>query len=105
MLNEVGGFESDLTVLRLTDEGYRLFVGTGAIKRDLAWLRRHLQENERVAITDETADYAVLGLMGPGAAESAVALGGEALAGIGASLADQTIQACSAESATIDGSG
>jgi 4-methylaminobutanoate oxidase (formaldehyde-forming) len=83
MLNEAGGFESDLTALRLTDEGYRLFVGTGAIKRDLAWLRRHLGDGERATLTDETADTAVLALMGPLAAECAAALGGEALAGLG----------------------
>ena len=41
MLNERGGFESDLTALRIDDETYRLYVGTTAIKRDLAWLRRH----------------------------------------------------------------
>jgi 4-methylaminobutanoate oxidase (formaldehyde-forming) len=83
MLNEAGGFESDLTALRLTDESYRLYVGTGAIRRDLAWLRRHLKDGERVAIADETADYAVLALMGPAAFESAAALGGGALADIG----------------------
>jgi 4-methylaminobutanoate oxidase (formaldehyde-forming) len=83
MLNEAGGFESDLTALRLTDESYRLYVGTGAIRRDLAWLRRHLNDGERVAIADETADYAVLALMGPSAFESAAALGGGALADIG----------------------
>jgi len=83
MLNEAGGFESDLTALRLTDESYRLYVGTTAIKRDLAWLRRHLNGGERVTLTDETADYAVLGLMGPAAAESAAALDGGALADLG----------------------
>ena len=31
MLNERGTFESDLTVLRLSDEVYRLYVGTTAI--------------------------------------------------------------------------
>ena len=41
LLNERGGFESDLTVQRLAAEHYRLYVGTAAIKRDLAWLRRH----------------------------------------------------------------
>ncbi len=83
MLNEAGGYKSDLTALRLTDESYCLYVGTGAIKRDLAWLHRHLKDGERVSLTDETADYAVLGLMGPVAAESAAALGGRALADIG----------------------
>ncbi len=83
MLNEAGGFESDLTALRLDDEGYRLFVGTGAVKRDLAWLRRHLADRERVTLADETADTAVLGLMGPKAADCAMALGGRALAELG----------------------
>jgi 4-methylaminobutanoate oxidase (formaldehyde-forming) len=36
-----------------------------------------------VTVTDETADYAVLALMGPAATASAAALGGEALADIG----------------------
>jgi 4-methylaminobutanoate oxidase (formaldehyde-forming) len=83
MLNEAGGTESDLTALRLGDEVYRLYVGTGAIKRDLAWLSRHLEDGERASLTDETADFAVLALMGPKAAESAAALGGRALARLG----------------------
>lgn len=83
MLNERGGFESDLTALRLSDQAYRLYVGTGSIKRDLAWLKRHLGEAERVALRDETEDYAVLGLMGPMAASIARSLGGNALNAIG----------------------
>jgi 4-methylaminobutanoate oxidase (formaldehyde-forming) len=65
MLNPRGGYESDLTAFRLTDSEYRLYVGTSAIKRDLAWLRRHLMPAERVELADVTDDYAVLGLMGP----------------------------------------
>ncbi|MDA9981555.1 FAD-dependent oxidoreductase [Gammaproteobacteria bacterium] len=75
MLNERGGFESDLTALRLSDETYRLYVGTAAVKRDLAWLRRHLYEGERVALKDETEDFAVLGLMGPDSARIAAGIG------------------------------
>jgi 4-methylaminobutanoate oxidase (formaldehyde-forming) len=75
MLNERGGFETDLTALRLSEESYRLYVGTAAIEKDLAWLRRHLGEGERVALTDETEDYAALGLMGPGAAGVAERIG------------------------------
>lgn len=65
MLNENGGMESDLTILRLGDEDYRLYVGSTAVKRDLAWLRRHLDADARVSLVDETEEYAVLGLMGP----------------------------------------
>ncbi len=74
MLNERGGYESDLTVLRLSDEHYRLVVGTGAIKRDMSWLQRHLQ-NEKVSLCDCTEDYAILALMGPSAATIASTLG------------------------------
>ena len=83
MLNEQGGFESDLTALRLTEESYRLYVGSTAIKRDLAWLRRHLEPDERVRIADVTREFAVIALMGPQAAGHAAALGGEVLNALG----------------------
>ncbi len=79
MLNERGGIESDLTALRLAPDGYRLYVGTAAVKKDLAWLRRHLLPDETVTIEDETGELAVLGLMGPDAARIADALGAGAL--------------------------
>ncbi|MER9457353.1 FAD-dependent oxidoreductase [Mesorhizobium sp. M0478] len=68
ILNDRGTFESDLTVHRIAQDHYRLFVGTTAIKRDLAWLRRHSQGYNNVTLTDSTESYAVLGLMGPEAA-------------------------------------
>jgi len=71
MLNERGGIESDLTALRLTEDSYRLYVGTTAIKRDLAWLYRNMQDGEQVTLTDETETFAVIGLMGPEATEIA----------------------------------
>ncbi|MFT5448434.1 MAG: glycine cleavage system aminomethyltransferase T/glycine [Gammaproteobacteria bacterium] len=83
MLNERGGFESDLTALRLADAHYRLYVGTTAIKRDLAWLNRQLDEGEQVTLTDVTQDYAVLAFMGPDALCIAQDLGAGSLANIG----------------------
>ncbi len=79
MLNERGGIESDLTVLRLAEDDYRLYVGTVSLKRDLAWITSHLQEGENVTIKDETGDYAVIGLMGPEAPGIAAEVGGTAL--------------------------
>ncbi|WP_120499719.1 FAD-dependent oxidoreductase [Roseovarius sp. EL26] len=64
VLNERSTFESDITAHRIAEDHYRLFVGTAAIKRDLAWFRRH-SEGFDVMLTDSTEDYAVLGLMGP----------------------------------------
>jgi 4-methylaminobutanoate oxidase (formaldehyde-forming) len=82
MLNQRGGYESDLTALRLGPDEYWLYVGTSAIRRDLAWLRRH-QAGEQVEIIDQTDDYAVLGLMGPRAADIAAALGAAELNQLG----------------------
>ena len=74
LLNARGTYESDITVHRLGAEAYRLFVGTGAIRRDLSWLERHSDRFD-VALRDVTEAYAVLGLMGPEAGRIAAALG------------------------------
>ena len=79
MLNERGGIESDLVALRLAEDDYRLFVGTAAIKRDLAWLRRHVAAGEAVRLQDETEAHAVLALTGPEARRIAEAVGCEEL--------------------------
>jgi len=91
MLNQRGGFESDLTALRLGQHNYRLYVGTSAIKRDISWLQRHLEPGEQVSINDETEAYAVLGLMGPDSAQIATQLGAAGLNDLG------YFQHCSAE--------
>ena len=79
MLNERGGIESDLIAMRLADDSYRLFVGTTALKRDMAWLKRSVRSGEHVILQDQTYDLAVLGLMGPKAAEIARAVGAQTL--------------------------
>ena len=76
VLNERGTFESDITVQRLSDTRYRLFTGTAAIKRDLAWFSRAAQPFE-VSVTDVTDKYAVVALMGPQAAAVCRGLGSE----------------------------
>ncbi len=83
MLTPEGGFLSDLTAVRLAGDDYRLYVGSGAVKRDLAWLRRHVEDGMRLEIDDETEAFAVLGLMGPRAAEVVARLGGDALLELG----------------------
>jgi 4-methylaminobutanoate oxidase (formaldehyde-forming) len=65
MLNEQGGFESDLTVTRLADDAYLVVTGAGQATRDLDWIRRHLPAGARASVTDVTDAFAVLGLMGP----------------------------------------
>ncbi|WP_425039763.1 GcvT family protein [Primorskyibacter sp. S187A] len=67
VLNDRGTYESDITAQRIAQDHYRLFVGTNAIARDLAWFAR-ASEGFDVALEDSTEKYAVLALMGPHAA-------------------------------------
>jgi len=71
-----------VTVQRIGGEHYRIFTGTAAIRRDLGWLRRHL-DGERVNLRDSTEDFAVIGLMGPEAARIATEVGAAALNDLG----------------------
>lgn len=65
MLNERGGFESDLTVTRLSEDAYLVVTGAGQGTRDLDWIRRNRPDRARVAVTEVTSAWSVLGLMGP----------------------------------------
>lgn len=79
LLDERGGIVDDLTVLRLSDETYRLSVGTASPRRVIGWIMRQLQANERVEITDETTAFATLALSGPNSARIAAYLGADQL--------------------------
>ena len=69
LLNERGGFESDLTAQRLGTDDYILYVNTNAVLRDLGWLLSHQRNDERVEISDVSDEFAVIGLMGPASAQ------------------------------------
>lgn len=79
MLNERGGIEDDLTVMRLDDETYRLSVGSASVRRVSGWLSRNALPDEQVSITDETDQFATLALAGPDAPEIAKSIGADAL--------------------------
>ena len=64
MLNARGGIESDLTVTRLSETAFLLVVPIATLVRDLAWLRRHL-DDEFAVVTDVSQAEAVLAVMGP----------------------------------------
>ena len=78
MLNERGGIESDFTAMRLGEEHYRLFVGTAALRRDLAQLRRASTDFD-VRLADVTEAFAQISLMGARSADVARAVGAEGL--------------------------
>jgi len=65
MLNQRGGFESDLTVMRQGAERFLVVTGSAQPQRDRDWIERHVQATEHVVVTDVSALYSVLSLMGP----------------------------------------
>ena len=88
MLNERGGFESDVTVTRLGADRFLVVTGSAQTPRDLDWIARHTRPGESAALVDVSAMTAVLSLMGPnarallgrvGAADTFAALGPERL--------------------------
>ena len=65
LLNERGGYESDLTVTRLAPDRYLVVTGTAQATRDCDYLTRHVPQRHAVTIVDVTSMYAVLAVMGP----------------------------------------
>jgi 4-methylaminobutanoate oxidase (formaldehyde-forming) len=64
LLNQRGGYESDLTISRIGAETWWLITGSTQRVRDADWIRRHAA-GQRVTLTDVTESWATLGLMGP----------------------------------------
>lgn len=65
VLNARGGYESDLTVLRLKEQEFMLITGSGQAVHDADWIRKNFDENAHVFLTDVTAAWSVLAVMGP----------------------------------------
>ena len=75
-LNARGGIEADVTITRLSETRFLVVTGAANKTRDLAWLRRNLQEPERASITDVTSAYSVISVMGPRSRELLTAAAG-----------------------------
>jgi 4-methylaminobutanoate oxidase (formaldehyde-forming) len=69
MLNERGGFESDLTVIRTGADRFMIVTGSAQTTRDQDWINRHIGPTEHAMLTDVSAMIAVLSVMGPKARE------------------------------------
>ena len=65
MLNERGGFESDVTVTRLTPDSFFILTGSAQPVRDADWIERHIGDNESAALVDVTSAFSVVSVMGP----------------------------------------
>ena len=67
LLNERGGYESDVTVTRLAADRFLLVTGSAQTPRDLDWIARRTRAGESATATDVTGMTSVLSLMGPNA--------------------------------------
>ena len=65
MLNARGGFESDLTIVRVAAHEFFILTGSAQATRDFAWIERHIGDGEHAALVDVTGAYSVLSVMGP----------------------------------------
>lgn len=66
-LTPSGGVKRDLTVARVGEESYWLFVGEGTLPQDMAWVMSLAPDDGSVVITDISNAYTALGLWGPNA--------------------------------------
>ena len=65
MLGATGGYESDLTVTRLSPDEFLLVSSSAATERDKAHISERLPVGTAARLVDVTSAYAVLGVMGP----------------------------------------
>jgi glycine cleavage system aminomethyltransferase T/glycine/D-amino acid oxidase-like deaminating enzyme len=65
MLNDRGGFESDLTITRLGPDTFFILTGSAQATRDASWIERHVASAESAVLVDVTSAYSVISLMGP----------------------------------------
>ena len=65
MLNERGGFESDLTVTRVAEDAFWVVTGGASTTRDFHWIQDHVPDGAHAFLTEITSSLGVLGVMGP----------------------------------------
>ena len=71
MLNARGGYESDLTVMRLGAQKFLIVTGSAQAVHDADWINRNTPDDAHFTLTDVTSAYAVLAVMGPRSRELA----------------------------------
>ena len=65
LLDARGGFRSDLTIMRLGPNEFRVVTGAFDGPRDEHWFRTHLAADGSVTFTDNTAAFSTIGVWGP----------------------------------------
>ncbi len=65
LLSPLGGFKSDLTIMRLGDEQFRVVTGGASGMSDKKWFRDHLPADGSAQLHDLTSAMSTIGLWGP----------------------------------------
>src|SRR5438105_9986044 len=65
VLSAHGGFKSDLTIMRLGDEHFRVVTGGASGMSDKKWFRDHLPADGSAQLHDLTSSMTTIGLWGP----------------------------------------
>ena len=74
VLDERGGFRSDLTVMRLAHDRFRVVTGGAHGMVDLKWFADRLPKDGTAAVVDLTSAFTTIGLWGPRARDILSAL-------------------------------
>ncbi|MDB4222298.1 FAD-dependent oxidoreductase [Granulosicoccus sp.] len=67
MLNDNGGIECDLTLVRTSLDEFYIVTGTGFATHDFNWIERNIPTDMNAQLVDVTSSNAVLSLFGPNA--------------------------------------
>ncbi len=77
ILSQGGGFKSDLTIMRLGDERFRVVTGGAHGMADLKWFADHLPGDGSAQIADLTSAWCTIGLWGPRARDILASVTGD----------------------------
>jgi 4-methylaminobutanoate oxidase (formaldehyde-forming) len=66
-LNTYGGIEADVTVTRLDETRFLVLSGPATLARDRDWLEGSIRPDEFAVVTDVSAAFAMIPVMGPNA--------------------------------------
>ncbi|NUO48847.1 MAG: GcvT family protein [Polyangiaceae bacterium] len=64
-LNPDGKLEADLTVTKLAEDRYWVVASDTAHRHVLTWMRRHIPEDARAHVSDQTSGYCQINIQGP----------------------------------------
>lgn len=65
LLNERGNIKTDLTIMRLGEDWFRVVTGGSDGSRDKKWFTDHLPQDRSATLADMTSGVCTLGLWGP----------------------------------------